>query len=102
MQSTEKVVIRKAPKFLSFFFLGAALGAITGLVLWAISLTNNPADSASLIGYITLVTTIFGAGLGVVLALVLDRVSRARSHTLEATKLVESAPKRRSKPAPKP
>jgi cation transporter-like permease len=101
MPENTRVTIRKAPKFLSFFIVGAVLGGLIGLISWAVTAANQPADSASLIGYLLLLGIIFGAGLSLVAALLVDRLSRARSHTLEATKIVESAPKRRSKPAPK-
>jgi hypothetical protein len=101
MQTVEKVTIRKAPKFLSFFLLGAGIGVLAGFIAWLISLQAAPADGTVIVGYLVVVLGVLGAGLGVVSALVLDGISRSRSRTLEATKLVESAPKRRSKPAPK-
>ena len=91
MEKSVEVSMRRAPKFFSFFVFGAVLGAITGVVIWALTQQNKPGDLASLIGYITLVTTILGAGLGLLLALVFDRISVSRSKTLEATKLEQSA-----------
>ena len=90
MEKTVSVSIRKAPKFLPFFAVGAVLGAIIGLVIWASTAANLSGQAASLIGYISLVTTVVGAGLGLGLALVLDRISLARSKTVEATKLEQS------------
>jgi drug/metabolite transporter (DMT)-like permease len=91
MQKTEDVRIRRAPKFLSFFFLGAGLGLIAAFIANFISEANAPAGSASILGYLVVVFLVLGAGLGTGAALVIDRVSVARAKTLKATKLEGSA-----------
>ncbi len=93
MQKTEDVRIRRAPKFLSFFFLGAGLGLIAAIVISLITAANAPAGSTSILGYLVVVLVVLGAGLGVGAALLVDRISVARAKTVQATKLEQSASK---------
>lgn len=93
MQKTEEVRVRRAPKFLSFFFLGAAAGLVVAMLVNLATSANAPAGQASILGYLVVVFVVIGAGLGIGAALVIDRISIARAKTLQATKLEGSASK---------
>ena len=93
MEKTETVRVRRAPKFLSFFFLGAGLGALAALLINFQDSENVMLGGTSILGYLVVVLATLGAGVGIVAALVLDRVSIARAKTVQATKLEGSASK---------
>ena len=79
----EKVEIRKAPKFLPFMFLFAAIGLILAFVLNAmIPVADRTAQS--ILGYLISCLTILGGVVGLLIALVIDYISRKRIKTLEA------------------
>ena len=83
---TQQVKIRRSPKYLPFLITGAVVGVIVAVILGL----TIPADSRTpepivtyLIGYLGAI----GAALGIVTAVVVDRIGVARAKTLEATKL---------------
>jgi membrane associated rhomboid family serine protease len=85
---TEQVRIRRTPKFLPFLITGAVIGVVIAVILGLLI----PADSKTaepivtyLIGYLGAL----GAALGIVAAVVADRIGVARAKTVEATKLVK-------------
>jgi len=78
---TEDLSIRKAPKYLTFIILGAVVGIITGFVLNALSAQNT---GAPILGFLIVFCAGLGVGLGVIVALVLDRVLRAKSKVVKA------------------
>lgn len=79
----EKVQIRKAPKFLPFLILFAVIGVIIALILNA---TVSDADRTAqpVLGVLIAYLAGVGGALGLILALVLDFISRKRSKTVEA------------------
>lgn len=80
------VQIRRAPKYLPFMITGTLLGVILAVILNALI----PADQQSaepILGYLVVFIGAVGFGLGSLAALLLDRLFRAQSKTLEATKL---------------
>jgi membrane associated rhomboid family serine protease len=82
----EQVRIRRTPKYLPFLLTGGILGVITALIVGA----SIPADQRTAEPIVTYLVAYFGAigaVLGIVSALVADRISASRSKTLEATKL---------------
>ena len=85
------VRVRRAPKFGRFAIIGGAIGAIVTFIL-----TNlYPADPAigfwALFAYFCLYGVTAGVALGLLLALLLDRIlsSRARTVTAERERIVE-------------
>ena len=77
----QDVSIRKAPKYLTFIILGGVVGVIVGFVLNAVSFQNT---GASILGYLVVFSAGLGVGLGVVVALILDRVYRSKSRVVKA------------------
>jgi H+/Cl- antiporter ClcA len=83
---TEQVKIRRSPKYFPFMLTGAILGLIVALILDA-NITPEARSAAAILGYLIAFSVAIGAGLGITLAVILDRIGSARSKTLEATKL---------------
>ena len=73
--------IRRAPKYLNFSLSGFVLG-----ILIALFLGLTAPDVA---GLLVVFGGIFGGGIGIVLALVLDLVYRRRGKKVQATKITE-------------
>ncbi len=73
--------IRKAPKFLAFLISGSVLGVIVAVVLYSLATKTT---GASILGYLIIFCAGLGAGLGCVLAVVLDRVLRTKSKVVKA------------------
>lgn len=65
---------------------GTVLGVILAVILNTVFAGSQPAGP-SILGYLVVFIGGLGFGLGSLVALLLDRVFRARSQTLEATKL---------------
>lgn len=81
----EKVQIRKAPKFLPFLILFAAVGVVVALILNSF-ISDADRTAQPILGYLIAYLAGIGAAFGLVVALVLDFISRKRSKTLEATR----------------
>ncbi len=73
----ETVQIRKAPKYLPFLLAFATVGFISAVFVY---LTIDEADkgNASIFGLMVTYFSAAGAGIGLVLALILDGISRLR------------------------
>jgi hypothetical protein len=78
---TEKVGIRRAPKYLPFILLGGIFGIGISLL---IGLGSN-----ELRGPLVAIGATVGVGLGILVALILDRVYLSRGRELDATKITE-------------
>ena len=78
---TQELSIRRAPKYLTFIILGAVVGIITGFILNAVSAQNT---GAPILGYLVVFCSGLGVGLGVIVALVLDRVLRRKTKVVKA------------------
>lgn len=83
---TEQVKIRRSPKYLQFLITGGILGLIVALILDA-SIAPDARSAASILGYLIAFSVAIGGALGMVAAVILDRIGSARSKTVEATKL---------------
>jgi uncharacterized membrane protein len=83
---TEQVTIRRSPKFFPFLLTGGIIGVIVAFVLNA-SISPEVRTAAPILGYLVAFLAAIGAGVGVTIAVILDRIGTARSKTLEATKL---------------
>ena len=82
----EIVKIRRAPKFLPFILTGSALGLIIALIV-GFSLPASSDSRSQIQGILIAYFTGGGLGLGIIAALVLDRIFSARIKSAEATKL---------------
>ena len=73
----EMVQIRKAPKYLPFLLAFATVGFIIAVFVY---LTIDEADkgNASIFGLMVTYFSAAGAGVGLVMALILDGISRLR------------------------
>lgn len=98
--TTEKVTVRRAPKFLTFFIFGAALGAIVSFISSAISLTITPSTDGvpiyQFVGFFALFAIAIGGLIGLIVAVIFDRVLRRSAGTAEAKRVVttERVPKK--------
>jgi ATP/ADP translocase len=81
----EKVQIRKAPKFLPFLILFAAVGVVVALILNTF-ISDADRTAQPILGYLIAYLAGIGAAFGLLVALVIDFISRKRSKTLEATR----------------
>jgi hypothetical protein len=90
--SPTEVSIRRAPKIPVFLVLGAVLGAVATLILTAL----QPADPAigflALFGYFCLYGVPFGAVVGGVVAILLDRRATKHARRLTAEHFTVDAP----------
>jgi hypothetical protein len=78
---TQELSIRRAPKYLTFIILGGVVGIIVGFILNAVS---EQSTGAPILGYLIVFCSGLGVGLGVIVALVLDRVLRRKSKVVKA------------------
>ncbi len=79
----EKVQIRKAPKFLPFLLLFAGVGVVVALIL-NLFISDAERTAEPILGFLVAYLGGLGGAFGLVVALVIDYISRKRSKTLEA------------------
>jgi len=81
--STATVTVQRSPRFLRFFFAGISLGVIVALILTF----SFPADPhftlTQVFGFLVIFTGIAGGVLGLVFALIVDRIYSR--HVIETT-----------------
>ncbi len=80
-KKTQDINIRKAPKFLAFLIAGSVVGLIVAIILYSLATKTS---GASILGYLIVFCAGLGAGVGVVVAVVLDRVLRSKSKVVKA------------------
>ncbi len=83
---TEKVSIRRVPKFLPFLITGGVIGVVIGAGA-GISIPAEQRTAEPIITYLIAYGAGIGVVAGIVAALIVDRIGLARAKTLEATKL---------------
>jgi hypothetical protein len=88
----DEVTVRRAPKFSVFLLTGGALGVLVSFILTSLFPFDPSAGVASTYGYFALWGVTFGAALGAVVAIVVDRVSLRRARTLQAERRRVDAP----------
>lgn len=81
---TVDVSIRRAPKLWVFVVLGLAVGVVAALVLTTAFEVDPAVGFTGTFAYLALFTVPISAALFAAVALVLDRVSRGRSRTVQA------------------
>jgi hypothetical protein len=90
--SDDEVTVRRAPKIFAFLLMGGALGVLASLILTSLFPFDPGTSPASTYGYFSLWGLTFGAALGAVVAIVVDRVSLRRAKTLRAERRRVDAP----------
>ncbi len=78
--------IRRSPKFTPFVIAGMVFGIVVAFVVNAMIPDENRTPAA-ILGYLVLYCAAAGLALGVLTAIVLDRISLARAKQVSATKL---------------
>ena len=86
VSQTQDVRIRRAPKYLPFLLLGGVIGFIAAVII-GFSIPAEQATAQPIQGYLVVFLTGIGVGLGILTALILDRISSARAKVASATKL---------------
>ncbi|MCX8530214.1 MAG: hypothetical protein ORN27_09140 [Rhodoluna sp.] len=80
-KQTQDLNIRKAPKFLAFLIAGSVVGLIVAFILYSLATKTT---GASILGYLVVFCAGLGAGLGAIVAVVLDRVLRSKTKVVKA------------------
>ena len=91
-QSEQEVVIRRSPRFLRFFIVGIILGLIIAMILTFSFPANAQFTPIQVFGFLALICGIAGGTLGLVFALIFDRIWSQRTITTVAEHEVESKP----------
>jgi hypothetical protein len=88
-QETKDLNLRRAPKYLPFILFGGLVGAIVGLILFFATGQSATKDWSSFLGLVVVIATAVSAGVGLVIATILDSRSVAKSRQVQAAKLDE-------------
>ena len=83
---TEKVTVRRSPKYLTFIITGAVIGVIVAGVI-GLMIPEQQRTAEPVVTYLIAYIGGIGAVLGIVAALIVDRIGLAKAKTVEATKL---------------
>jgi len=89
-----ELTVRRAPKFVPFMIAGALAGVVTAAIFTLLSPGVEQFEPSSIFGFFTVLLMVPGAGLGAIVALVIDRqsVRRARSAIVESVPDNEGGP----------
>lgn len=79
----QNVTIRKAPKYLPFLLAFASIGFIAAVIVY-LNIDESAKGNASILGLLLTYFSGAGAALGLVVALILDGISRLRAKTAVA------------------
>lgn len=79
----ENVTIRKAPKYLPFLLAFASIGFIVAVIVY-LNIDESSKGNASILGLLLTYFSGAGAALGLIVALILDGISRLRAKTAVA------------------
>lgn len=82
--STQEVVVRRSPKYLTFMLVGVMVGIVVSLVLTVAFPNTSDFTLIQIFGYVAVFTCTIGGALGLIFALVLDRVWSKRTTTVLA------------------
>ena len=82
---------RVAPRILPMVIAGAVLGVLVALVAALLGPGGEDYTTGAVFGYLAMLFVILGAGLGGVVGLILDRVSRRRAQQVRL-RPVDEAP----------
>lgn len=84
--NTETVKIRRAPKFIPFSLTGLAVGAVLAIAL-SLTINNPDGKTPGFSTQLLIYCLAGGAGLGVIVAVVIDVISNKRIKEAEASKV---------------
>ena len=91
--TTASVTVQRSPRYLRFFFAGVALGVIVALILTFSFPADPQFTQTQVFGFLVIFTGIAGGVLGLVFALVVDRIySRHGIETTAERTVVNEAP----------
>ncbi|WP_448811466.1 potassium transporter Trk [Agromyces bauzanensis] len=83
--TSDTVMVRRSPRYGRFITLGALVGAVVALIL-TFTFSGQPAegqlvqfDKGQVFGFLLLFCGVVGAGLGAIVALIIDRALARRS-----------------------
>jgi hypothetical protein len=97
--TSAQVRVRRSPRYFRFMITGAVLFGIVALIL-TYSFPENPTyDRGSVFGFLLAICATIGVALGAVVALVLDRSTARRAHTVQADRIDVRIPEPGSPPA---
>jgi uncharacterized membrane protein HdeD (DUF308 family) len=85
--TTQKVVVRRAPKFLTFMVAGIIVGILVALILTFAFPNNSDFTLTQIFGFLVLITGVVGGTLGLVFALLFDRLFSKRTITVDAERI---------------
>lgn len=88
------IKVRRAPKFVPFMIAGALVGVVVAGIFTMLSPGVEQFEPSSIFGFFTVLLMVPGAGLGAIVALVIDRRSVRRAQTA----VVESVPDNQGEP----
>lgn len=91
-RSTDEVSLRRAPKYSAFMIVGGGLGAVVAFVLTAVRPVDPEVGFIPLLALFALFGIPLGVAVGALIALLLDRRSRARARTITAERDAVQAP----------
>lgn len=77
--TTEEVVIRRSPKYLAFMLAGIIVGILVALILTFAFPNYSDFTLIQIFGYILIFTGTIGGALGLIFALIFDRVWSKRT-----------------------
>jgi uncharacterized protein YacL len=88
-QSEQEVVIRRSPRYLRFFLLGIILGVIVAMILTFAFPPSAQFTQTQVFGFLALICGVVGGTLGLVFALIFDRIWSQRTIVTTATHEVD-------------
>jgi uncharacterized membrane protein YbhN (UPF0104 family) len=89
-ESVDQVTVRRAPRYYRFMVLGLIVGVVVTLVLTFAFPEQDEFNRFQVFGFTGIFITGICVGLGAVVAIVLDRVSRRRARTVSVERIEES------------
>lgn len=104
---TERVVVRRSPRYLRFALLGAIVGLIVALVLTLAWPEDPTYTQLQVFGFLGLISIVVFGTIGLVVALLLDRYFSRRTAAATAEHITVGEPAKvapktaANKPAPK-
>jgi ATP/ADP translocase len=84
--ANQQVKIRRSPKYLTFMITGAVIGVIVAGVI-GLTIPEQQRTAEPVVTYLIAYLGGIGVVLGIVAALIVDRIGLAKAKTAEATKL---------------
>lgn len=84
--TTEQVVVRRSPKFLTFMIVGIILGIVAALIITFAIPNTSEFTVTQIFGFMLLITGVIGGALGLVFALIFDRYFSRHVNVVTAEK----------------